>query len=41
MCYGADSLARCEAKNGKVVEKQAPQRVHLARELNCMDVEVS
>jgi hypothetical protein len=25
MCYGADSLARCEAKNGKVRKKQAPQ----------------
>jgi hypothetical protein len=25
MCYGADRLARCEAKNGKVREKQAPQ----------------
>jgi hypothetical protein len=25
MCYGADRLARCEAKNGKVRKKQAPQ----------------
>jgi hypothetical protein len=25
MCYGADRLARCEAKKGKVRKKQAPQ----------------
>ena len=25
MCYGADRLARCEANNGKVRKKQAPQ----------------
>ncbi len=25
MCYGADRLARCEAKKGKVREKLAPQ----------------
>jgi hypothetical protein len=25
MCYGTDRLARCEAKNGKVRKKQAPQ----------------
>jgi hypothetical protein len=25
MCYGVDSLVSCEARNGKVLEKQAPQ----------------
>jgi hypothetical protein len=25
MCYGADRLARCEAKKGEVRKKQAPQ----------------
>ena len=25
MCYGADRVARCEAKKGEVLKKQAPQ----------------